>query len=172
MDDPIFAGGQFSYWQRQSIRLFGTNLVQRKSLVPNLRSSKIQGQSNFVNPGLHLFNAGMDFEVTPKLRLITNANYLFFDHTSVLETYTFQRNLSRSIGTDLSMGIEYRPRLNDNVIVLFGVAALLPAQGLKDLFGTEVPPNLADLVAVQPRNELVSEIPKFNSTFLEVVVTY
>ena len=52
------------------------------------------------------------------------------------------------------------------------MAALLPAQGLKDLYGTEVPPNLADLVAGQTKNELVSEIPKFNSTFLEVIVTY
>ena len=67
-DDPNFAGGEFSYWQRQSIKLFGVNLVQRVSLVPNLRSSKIQGQSNFVNPGLQLINFGMDMEVAPKLR--------------------------------------------------------------------------------------------------------
>ena len=49
---PNFAGGQFSFWNRQQIRLQGVNLVQRLSLVPDLRSSKIQGQANFVNPGL------------------------------------------------------------------------------------------------------------------------
>jgi hypothetical protein len=38
-----------------------------------------------VNPGLQLYNVGMDFEVTPKLRLVTNANFLWFDTTEVLE---------------------------------------------------------------------------------------
>ncbi len=51
LDAPNFAGGPFSYWNRQAIPLFGVNLVQRLSLVPDLRSSKLQGQSNFVNPG-------------------------------------------------------------------------------------------------------------------------
>ena len=30
LDNPNFAGGEFSYWQRQQIRLFGVNLVQRE----------------------------------------------------------------------------------------------------------------------------------------------
>ena len=169
LDDPIFAGGEFSYWQRQSIRLFGTNLVQRKSIVPNLRSSKIQGQSNFVNPGLHLFNLGMDFEVTPKTRVIANANYLYFDETAVLKTYTFQNKINREIGTDLSLGLEYRPLLNDNAIIVMGVATLIPDRGLKDLFGTELPPELA---AIGIGNELQNEIPDFTSAFLELVLAY
>ena len=57
LDHPQFAGGDFSYWQRQAIQLFGVNLTNRESLVPDLRSSKIEGQSNFVNPGLWLVNA-------------------------------------------------------------------------------------------------------------------
>ena len=68
LDDPNFAGGEFSYWQRQAIPLFGVNLVNADSLVPDLRSSKIEGQSNFVNPGLMLFNFGMDLDLTPKLQ--------------------------------------------------------------------------------------------------------
>ncbi len=169
LDDPIFAGGEFSYWQRQSIKLFGTNLVQRKSIVPNLRSSKTQGQSNFVNPGLHLFNLGMDFEVTPKARIISNANYLYFDETAVLETYTFQNKINREIGTDLSIGLEYRPLLNDNAIVVLGVATLIPDRGLKDLFGTELPPQLADIGI---GNELRNETPRLTSAFLELVLAY
>ncbi len=169
LDDPIFAGGEFSYWQRQSIRLFGTNLVQRKSIVPNLRSSKIQGQSNFVNPGLQLFNFGMDFELTPKSRIVTNANYLYFDQTAVLTTYTFQNKINREIGTDLSLGLEYRPLLNDNAIIVVGVATLIPDRGLKDLFGTELPPELA---SVGIGNELRNEIPRFTSAFVELVLAY
>jgi hypothetical protein len=72
LDQPNFAGGQFGFWNRQQIPLFGVNLVQRLSLVPDLRSSKIQGQSNFVNPGILIPTFGMDFDLTPKCKLITN----------------------------------------------------------------------------------------------------
>jgi hypothetical protein len=134
LDNPNFAGGGFSYWQRQQIGLLGTSLVNRLSLVPDLRSSKFQGQSNFVNPGLQLFNVGADFDVTPKFRLIQNTNFLFFDNTNVLEQFTFQNNISRSIGTDVSLGMEYRPFLNNNVVLTAGTAFLLPGAGFKDLY--------------------------------------
>ena len=139
LDNPNFAGGQFSYWQRQQIDLFGVGLVNRMSLVPDLRSSKFEGQSNFVNPGLHLFNLGMDFELTPRSRLITNANYLEFDSTQVLQAYTFQNNIHPTIGVDLSVGLEYRPLLSDNIILTGGYACLLPGAGFKDLYGTTSP---------------------------------
>lgn len=134
-DNPNFAGGQFSYWQRQTIGLFGVNLVNRMSLVPDLRSSKFQGQTNFVNPGLLLFNLGVDFDVTPKLKLINNCNFLWFDQTGVLERYIFQERVRRSIGTDLSTGVEYRPFLNNNVVIIGGVSGLIPGDGFTDLFG-------------------------------------
>ena len=119
--------------------MFGVGLVNRMSLVPDLRSSKFEGQSNFVNPGLHLFNLGMDFELTPKSRLITNANYLEFDSTQVLQAYTFQNNIHPTIGVDLSIGLEYRPLLSDNIILTGGYACLLPGAGFKDLYGTTSP---------------------------------
>lgn len=134
LDNPNFAGGDFSYWQRQSIRLFGVNLVNRQSLIPNLRSSKLQGQSNFVNPGLFLANAGMDIEITPRFRMINNVNFLWFDHTAVLRQFVYAAKVDQSIGTDLSTGFEWRPRLNNNVIFRFGASALLPSQGFYDLY--------------------------------------
>lgn len=133
-DNPNFAGGGFSYWQRQTIGLFGVNLVNRMSLVPDLRSSKFQGQSNFVNPGLFLVNVGVDFDITPKLRMINNCNFLWFDTTEVLETFIFQERVRRRIGTDLSMGFEYRPFLNNNVIIIGGVSGLIPGSGFDDLY--------------------------------------
>jgi hypothetical protein len=154
-DNPNFAGGQFSYWQRQAVKLFGVNLVNRESLLPNLRSSKIQGQSNFVNPGLLLFNAGIDAELTPKLRLITNANFLWFDHTDVLQQFVFQGDIEQHIGTDLSVGIEYRPFLNNNVIVIAGFAALLPGDGFRDLY-----------------NDLRDDLDALHAGFLEVMLTF
>ncbi len=134
LDNPNFAGGGFSYWQRQTIGLFGVNLVNRMSLVPDLRSSKFQGQSNFVNPGLFLLNLGVDFDITPKLRMINNCNFLWFDQTNVLEQYIFQERVRRRIGTDLSTGVEYRPFLNNNVVIVGGVSGLIPGDGFTDLF--------------------------------------
>lgn len=169
-DDTPFAG-EFSYWNRQAIKLFGANLVQEKSLVPDLRSSKLQGQSNFVNPGLHLVNFGMDFEIAPKLRAIFNANYLWFDETEVLEAYTFQDDIGAEIGADISLGFEYRPLLNDNVIFLFGSSILLPGTGLKDLYGTDVPASLQNLANQNGKN-LPNDIPSFEAHFVEMILTY
>lgn len=136
LDHPNFAGGDFSYWQRQSLKLFGVNLTNRQSLVPDLRSSKIQGQSNFVNPGLWLGNAGIDLDLTPKLRMINNASMLWFDDTDPLRTFLFQKNIRDYIGVDLSMGFEYRPLLSNNLIVNAGISTLIPGGGFKDLYNS------------------------------------
>ena len=134
LDNVNFAGSEFSFWGRQAIPLFGVNLTNRNSIVADLRSSKTQGQSNFVNPGLWLVNAGIDIDVTPKLRSINNANFMWFDKTNTLEQFTFQGKISREIGLDLSSGIEYRPLLNNNIIMLFGISTLIPANGFKQLY--------------------------------------
>ena len=136
LDLPFFAGGPFSYWNLQPIRLQAVNLVQKLSLVPNLRSSKIEGQSNFVNPGLFLANLGFDAELTPKLKAILNANYLRFASTESLEHFTNQNNIGNNIGLDYSLGLIYRPFLNNNAIFTISAAALTPFDGFKDLFET------------------------------------
>lgn len=136
LDLPFFAGGPFSYWNLQPIRLQGVNLVQKLSLVPNLRSSKIEGQSNFVNPGLFLANVGFDAELTPKLKAVLNANYLRFVSTESLQHFTNQNNIGNNIGLDYSLGLIYRPFLNNNAIFTFSGAALTPFAGFKDLFET------------------------------------
>jgi len=135
-DNVQFAGGDISFWNRQGIRLSGTGvgLNQRFSLQPALRTSKEEGQANFVNPGLYLLNAGMDAELTPKLRASTNLNLLSFAHTQVLETLLFQSHISRNIGVDAGMGFRWRPLLNDNVIIKFGGAALIPAIGFRQIY--------------------------------------
>ena len=130
LDDQQFAGGEFSYWQRQAIPLFGVNLKNAGSLMPDLRSSKIEGQSNFVNPGLLLFNIGLDMDLTPKWKSITNVNFLQFDKTNSLEVFAFQERIHRFIGTDISTGFEYRPLLSNNIIAKFGVSTLIPGPGI------------------------------------------
>jgi hypothetical protein len=133
-DNPNFAGGEFSYWVRQQIPLFGVNLKNRLSLLPDLKATKAQGQPNFVNPGLFLVNWGFDADITPKLKSINNLNLLYFDDTAVLETFVFQGKVKRTIGTDISSGLEYRPFLSNNVIVIGGVSALFPQGGFRDLY--------------------------------------
>ncbi len=134
LDQPNFAGGQFSFWNRQQIGLQGVNLTQRLSLVPDLRSSKIQGQANFVNPGLILPTFGMDFDLTPRLKLITNYNLVWFDKTSVLQQFLFQGNIQRFVGADIGYGLEYRPRVSENVVFTGGVQMLIPGQGFLDIY--------------------------------------
>lgn len=133
-DNPNFAGGEFSYWNRQQVRLFGVNLVQRQSLIPNLRSSKFQGQTNFVNPGIQLVNFGFDADLTTKFKWINNANYLWFNQTESLEVYTFQEKVRNEIGLDLSSGVEYRPLLNNNILIVGGISGLLVGNGFRDLY--------------------------------------
>jgi hypothetical protein len=137
-DAPNFAGGQFSFWNRQQIRLFGGALVNRLSLIPDL-SNKFQGQPNHVNPGLHLFNLGVDMDLTPKFKSINNVNFLWFDQTEVLERFVFQNEVRSYIGADLSTGVEYRPLLNNNIIILGGISTLIGGEGFKDLYGPLAP---------------------------------
>jgi hypothetical protein len=133
-DNPNFAGGEFSFWVRQQIPLFGVSLKNRLSLLPDLKATKTQGQPNFVNPGLFLINFGFDADITPKLKSINNVNLLYFDDTAVLETFVFQAPIKRTIGTDVSSGLEYRPFLNNNVVMVLGVSALFPQGGFRDLY--------------------------------------
>lgn len=155
LDNPNFAGGEFSYWQRQQIKLFGVNLVQRMSLVPDLRSSKFQGQTNFVNPGLYLLNFGMDADLTPKLKAIGNVNLLWFDQTEVLEQFVFQSDIANFIGTDISLGAEWRPLLSNNIVVVGGASCLVPGDGFQDLY-----------------DPFVGEVGTLFAGFLEVQLAY
>jgi hypothetical protein len=138
-ENPAFAGGGFSYWNRLGIRLGGTavTLVNRGSLLPSLKSSKEEGQPNFVNPGILLGTVGVDLEVTPKLRVVATGNYLRFDTTETLELLLFQGGIDEEIGWDLSIGARWRPFLNENFVVLGGVAGFLPGAGWEDVYGDD-----------------------------------
>ena len=141
VDNPNFAGGDLAYWQRLNVPFIGgggVNLVNRNSFLPNLRAGKEEGQSNYVNPGLRLVNAGVDFELTPKLKLINNLTFLQFDDTSVIRAVRQDGSISRNIGYDLSSGLVYRPFLNNNVILRAGASALFTDSGFENLFGDRV----------------------------------
>jgi hypothetical protein len=140
VDNTHFAGSDFSFFNHEAIRLTGTGvgLVQPSSLLASLRTSKTEGQANFVNPGIWIGNLGADFDITPKLRGFVNANYLRFDRTEPLELLLFQRPIRHSIGTDLGLGFEYRPPLSENIVIRGGASALIPGTGFKDILNGRV----------------------------------
>jgi len=165
-DDPNFVGGQFSFWNRNGIRLTqtGVGLVQPNSILPSLRSSKIEGQANFVNPGIFIYNAGVDVEVTQRLKAVFNVNYLRFHRTESLEYVLFQPHIRHEIGWDYSVGVAYRPFLINNVTMTFGAATLKPGRGFRDIYtaaATDCPPNLRDFCTAD--NTVISPSkPLFN----------
>lgn len=135
-DAPAFAGGGFSFFNRLGIRLPGTGvaLVERGSLLPSLRSSKDEGQPNYVNPGLQLASVGVDVDVTPRLKAIATANYIRLDTTKPVEELLFQGDIRRTLGEDLSLGLRYRPFLNQNFVIVGGAGAFLPGTGFRDIY--------------------------------------
>jgi len=138
LENPLIAGADTSYWIRQSVPLIGgggTALSIRNGLLASLRTSREHGQSNFVNPGLRLIGVGADFDVTPQLRVLVNASQLWFDNLSSLATLRNQRMHSTEIGTDLSIGVQYRPLFIQNIVLNASFAALRPGDGLKELYG-------------------------------------
>ena len=142
LDNPNFTGGPFSYWTRQGFNLGSTsvNLKQRNSLVPDLRTSKTQGQANFVNPGVFILGLGAELEVTPKLRSFINANYIRLAQTDPIKTALLTDQVANEIGWDLSIGFQYRPLLTDNIIISAGFGALIPGRGFKDIYQTSTDP--------------------------------
>ncbi len=139
-ENPDIAGADTSFWIRQAIPLIGGGgvaLVGPNGLLPDLRSSKDEGQSNFVNPGLVLLGIGADADITPTLRILGNVSHLSFANTSVLEVLRAQANISHDIGVDISTALQYRPFLSQNIVLSASIAALLPGDGFKELYNTE-----------------------------------
>jgi hypothetical protein len=143
LENPQFAGADASYWIRQSIPLIGGGgvaLSGRNGMLPSLRSSKDEGQSNFINPGLFLIGVGADADLLPQLRLSGNINKLYFAETGVLEVLRQQGNISNDIGTDFSVALTYKPFQTQNFLMRLSAAMLLPGRGFRDLYDSE-PPN-------------------------------
>jgi len=139
VDADSFAGGIFSFFNREGIRLTGTGvaLTSPDSFIPDLRSSKEEGKASYVNPGLYLWNAGFDAEVTQNLKLITNFNAMRFAHTEPLQLLLFQSDIPTSLGLDYSVGAIYRPLLSDNMTFTFGVAGFTPGSGLRKIYTSQ-----------------------------------
>lgn len=137
LENPQIAGADTSFWIRQAVPLIGGGgvaLSGRNGLLPSLRSSKDEGQSNFVNPGLLLLGIGADADLTPQLRVLGNLSRLRFGDTSSLSVLRNQGGISRDIGLDVSAALQYRPFMSQNVLLNASVAALIPGTGFRQLY--------------------------------------
>ena len=142
LDNPFFIGGPFSWYVHEGINLGGTavNLKQRDSLVPDLRTSKTEGQSNFVNPGVFIVGIGSDIDVTPKLKAFLNVNYIWLAETKPVEVALMTDRASHDLGLDASVGFKFRPLLTDNIVVSAGVGFFFPGNGYKDIYRRNTAP--------------------------------
>ncbi len=139
-ENPQIAGADTSYWIRQAVPLIGGGgvaLSGRNGVLASLRSSKDEGQANFVNPGLVLLGIGVDADITPELRVVGNLNQLWFANTSSLSVLRNQGSIDTSIGTDLSVAMQYRPLMSQNIVLNASAAVLFPGAGLKQLYAFE-----------------------------------
>lgn len=148
-DNPNFAGGPFQFWTQQTTAVgSGIGFLKSKfSLLPNLRN-KFTNRANFVNPGLFMLNAGADFRVTPKLKMVTNLAYLRFARSNVLQQLTGDPAIDNGIGIDLSIGSKFRPFQNENFFIVAGGAVLFPHGGYARLIGS-TRPLFSPTVAIQ-----------------------
>ncbi len=141
-ENPQFAGADSSYWIRQAVPLVGGGRVAlsgRNGVLNSMRSSKEEGQSNFINPGIVLIGVGADFDLLPELRLSLNANDLRFDETAVVETARNQGGIDAHIGVDVSAALIYRPLMSQNIVLRASWSKLIAGDGFKALFPDEDP---------------------------------
>ncbi|MDQ6625017.1 MAG: hypothetical protein M3Y69_02590 [Verrucomicrobiota bacterium] len=169
LDRPFLLGGPFSYYVHQGFNLSGTaiNFKQRDSLVPNFRSSKTEGQSNFVNPGAIIIGYGADADLAPKVKAFANVNYIWTATTEPTQRVLFTNHASNDIGLDASVGLQMRPLLTDNIIISAGIGFLVPGQGYKDIYRANTRP-----VPGYPQ-ERVGPVDKYlYSAIVTVTLTY
>jgi len=143
LNDVNFTGGKNSFFNSQFIPFLNTTtgLTTPLSNIPSLRSSKIEGQANHVNPGVFIYNVGFDADITQKLKLITNLNFVQFHHTEPLELALFQPQIEKFFGIDYSSGFKYRPKLNDNIVIFFGASVFRPGAAYTSIFESNCNPN-------------------------------
>ena len=142
LDRPFFIGGPFSFYAHQGFNLGGTsvNFKQRDSLMIDFRTSKTEGQSNFVNPGVFVVGYGVDAEITPRLKSFINVNYIRTITTAPTELVLFTNHANNDFAFDCSAGFEWRPFLTENLIVTAGAGFLIPRAGYKDIYRTNTEP--------------------------------
>ncbi len=146
--NPIFAGTNFGFFNRQGLPLLGNkiSLKRNNSFFNSLRSQDDPGQSNFTNPGINLIGLGVDIDVLPEVRISLEANQIWFDKTAVLEAVLGAQNIASNIGQDVSLTAIYRPFVTQNLILSLSAASLIPGKGYQDMYGRQIPYSISSRI--------------------------
>jgi hypothetical protein len=97
-----------------------------------LRTSKTEGQPNFVNPGV-LLAGWAEIQLTPSSAVSSTSITSTSAETDSIKTALLTDKVGRKLGWDFSLGFQYRPLLTDNVIISAGFGTLIPAAGSIDI---------------------------------------
>ena len=141
LENPQIAGADTGFWIRQAVPLVGGGgiaITGRNGVLPSLRASKDQGQSNFSNPGLLFVGIGADLDVAPQVRVVTNVSGIAFANTSVLSVLRNQGRLDRFVGIDTSAAVQIRPLMTQNIVLNISGAALLPGRSFRQLYDEDL----------------------------------
>ncbi len=130
-DNPNFAGAGFSFFQRET---FNANAQTKNQFTfyPSVRNKFAQA-SNSVNPGLFLLNTGFNANLTARLNLQMNFNYYQFVDTNPLEVANKLAGVSKDLGTELNLGLVFKPLMIDNIAFTLGASAFFPGHAILDL---------------------------------------
>jgi hypothetical protein len=141
LENPQISGADTSFWIRQAVPLVGGGgiaITGRNGLLPSLRASKDQGQSNFSNPGLLFAGLGADLDVSPQVRVVTNVSGIGFVNTTVLSVLRNQGPLDRFVGIDTSAAFQIRPLMTQNIVLNISGAVLFPGRSFKQLYDEDL----------------------------------
>lgn len=140
-DNPFFAGAGFAFFNREQVNSRGVRLSNFNSFLPNLRT-KAFDPANFVNPGLITLNVGVDAVLTARLAALVNFNYYRFATPAAVEQAVrnanngLNVNVRPEIGSDVTLGVIYKPLIIENVVVTFGSTLFFQGDGMRDLTTT------------------------------------
>jgi hypothetical protein len=81
-------------------------------------------------------NVGATADLTQTLSLIGNVTYIRFMNTEPLQILLKQPDIRQNVGIDVSLGVEYRPVLTNNIILKGFGAILQPLDGFSDIYET------------------------------------
>ncbi|TVQ61936.1 MAG: hypothetical protein EA379_05860 [Phycisphaerales bacterium] len=136
-DNSFFAGGPSSFYHSQAFRLLGVDLTGPNSSYNTLAGARAEGQANFVNPGTIIANAGFDAEITPRLRASFNANSIWMADTSSVELFLNQNDIDNHLGVETNLVLQWRPLLNNNIIITGGGSLFFPGKGFEDIYESD-----------------------------------
>ncbi|HUG89928.1 MAG TPA: hypothetical protein VML55_03785 [Planctomycetaceae bacterium] len=142
-DNPFFAGANFAYFNREQLNSRGLRLSNFNSFLPNLRTKAFE-PVNFVNPGILVLTAGVDTVLSARTVAFINYNHYEFDSPEAVEQGVRVKNrdaagnpleldVSREIGSDITLGVVYKPLIVDNVVLTVGASRFFSGSGIETL---------------------------------------